>query len=495
MSWLLEVNAFGRRPLFFHLVQIAWFLFAIGGVARLGRELGLQRRWAMVAATMFALHPAASEPAALIMARSDVVATACMVWALAMFAWYRRTGRGLALHTVFFVLALASKESAVIVAPLVTVWVVTDRRRVAAIAPAWAAVVAYLLLRRWAIGRLSAIEPTFDVLRIFAGGGHSLAALAHLGPTTELRNLSRAEAAARWMVAAPAWLAFGATLFCGRAPRLLAAWIAGSLAVVLLPKTMWVPNTAEKIALADRWLLPAVAAFALLIAVLLQRFVRGRFARHALIVFAGWTAISIGWAGVVRASYRNDDTMRELDERVYADTPEEFRTLEDRCRSRDRAIVAEISRDPARALALDDARECPPSATSLIHRISALTRLGRWSEAKPLVDQLLARHDFEGRERAPAAYLAGLVALETGDAALAEHRFLRAQAFGETACALFVHSARAAMMLHRPGVGARRLERAYACAGQRDLLVAAAAAFDEAGEPAEAARVRARLAP
>lgn len=470
-SWWLEVNALGRKPIVFHSVQIAWFLVAVGGVARLGRELGLQRRWALAAATLFALHPAVAEPVSLISARSDVVATACTVWALAMFLAHRRTGsaRALVAHVTFAIFALASKESALAIAPLVTLSI--TRRQWRSVLPAWLLVIAYLLARRWAIGG-TGVELTFDPLRILVGGGRALIVLPQLGATTDLRSIPRAEAATAWSIAASGigWAFLAAVAWCERRRPMLSAWIVATVLFFALPASMWIPAATGKIPLADRWLLPAVVAAALVAAALAQRWLRGRAVLAAQVIFAGWTLVAVAWASPVRAAYRNNDTMLALAERAYQDTPPQFRTGQDECNAHDRRIAsALIRRELARAVALDDERQrqCDATVISLINRLSALTGLGRFEEARPTADALLRRTDFEPRQRAPASFLAGIIALETGDAPRAVELLANAARFGERSCALSFHRARAAMAVGNKLDAARHLEAAYECGRAR----------------------------
>jgi hypothetical protein len=474
LSWLVEANLFGRRAAFFHGVQVAWFLVAIAGVGRLARELGLQRRWSLVAATAFAVHPATAEPTALIMARSDVVGAAATVWALATFRTHQRTrSRGALLaHVAFVAIALTSKETCLLIAPLLTAWALAERRSIRATAPTWALTIAYLIVRRVALGAVG--QPlTFDALRIFAGIGQSLFALLHLGPTSGLRSIARTEAASveAIVIALLCWSGVIVLIVCGlrerhRRTALLAGWIVASLVFIVLPRSMWVPGVMDKIALADRWLLPGLIALCLIAARWLQRWVRGRLVLPAMVVFGAWVAMSVAWASVVRAAYANDDAQLVLEERNYEETPERFRTLLDRCRAFDRQIIWALRRnDAGGALAIDEhrARICAPTVGSLMHRTTALSALGRWPEAAVTADALLARTDFEPRQRAGASLLAGIVALENGDAARAETLFKNAARFGERSCSLPMYAARAAFMLGKTDEAARLRDAALAC--------------------------------
>ncbi len=129
LSWLLEYQLFAGWPGGYMLVQLGWFLLGVLGVQGLARGLGCARSWAATAGLLFGLSPVAIEPVCLLMARSDVVAGTAAVWSvLAFLRWQARgSAAWAALHLVAAVLALASKESAVILAPVLTGWVLLGR--------------------------------------------------------------------------------------------------------------------------------------------------------------------------------------------------------------------------------------------------------------------------------------------------------------------------------------------------------------------------------
>lgn len=509
-SWVLEATLSGVRPWLFHAVQIAWFSVLLGGILRLARELGLQRRFALLAASVVAIHPATVEPVALIMARSDVTVVACSTWAVALHRAYLRTGRPRLLwaHAGCFVLALASKETALAIVPVIAAWTYVDGKRAwRSLLPMVVAAAVYLVVRRWAIGAIATTALAFDPLRIFVGGGMSMVALAQLGPTTGLRSLSRVEAAsfAALAASAAAWSLAALAAWVGRRERrkttpILVLWVVASLALVLLPKAMWVPNIEGKIPLADRWILPALVPTALLLGRLTQRFLPRRWAPLVGLVGVAWIAMSLAFAPGVRADYRSDDTMLALEERLYQEIPERFRTLEDRCHAVDREVASAISRqNPSLALAADARRPapCPRSALALLNRLSALVTLERWSEASAAADALFAHPGLEPRARGMAALLGGIAALETEAPERAERLFLEARAFGEQGCQLSFQAARAAMALGHPLDAARRFEATWECTaahgkGNRGMLEQAALSYERAGLPAEAVRARAR---
>jgi len=504
ISWVLEAALGGRRPSVFHAVQVAWFLVAIAALLWLARELGLRRRYAALAGVLFALHPAVAEPVALVMARSDVVATAGSIAALAAFRTFVRTRRRryLVLHAVAFAVAIASKESAIVVPPLITLWLLLDRRRPwGALAPSWALAVLYFVVRARVVGGTGL---ALDPLRWFVGGGLSIAATGKLLLETGVRNVSRGEAVglAALATAAVGWGAALTIAACGRRRRalfVLVAWMVASIAMVLLPRAVYVPNAEGKIALADRWLLPAVAAASLIAAVFAQTFLRGRGPLAVLGLVAVWAAVMMTFAPTLRAYYASDEALLDLEDHVFATTPAKFRTLDDTCRANDRIIARQLARGEARSAigTLERMTQCSPTFDRQFNRLAALVAIGRFEEARPLANALVARTDGDARMRPRAFYLAGLAALESGDVRSAELRFAEAARLGFRACELLAQRARVAMMLEHPVEGAERFEQAYACteqAGkpQRMFLLLAARAWNEAGRPADAARVQSR---
>ena len=119
-SWLVEQQLGAGAPIVFHAVQLGWLLAAMVAVQALVRRLGGSALAAGAASLLFALHPSLVEPTALVMARSDLVATAGLGGAVVGFLDWRDGKRwGLALHVAALVVALGSKESAVLARPSV----------------------------------------------------------------------------------------------------------------------------------------------------------------------------------------------------------------------------------------------------------------------------------------------------------------------------------------------------------------------------------------
>ena len=520
-SWLVEAQLLGRGAAGFHLAQLAWHLVGVGGVMALARRLGASATWAALAGLLYGLHPALVEPVSLVMARSDVVSAAAVVWSLAAWHAWALAGddgrrRWAALHVVALVVALGSKESAVIVAPLVTLWALLaghgrpgQRHRLSRVAPAWGLAAVYLLARQAALAGYAAPALVLDPARVFVGAGVYLRGALPLQITSPVHNTSFAEAAAWSTLAAAgaAWaLALVATAAAWRLRRLevvvLLAWVAASLAPVLLVEQMNVPGVAEKIPLADRWMAQAVAATAVLVTLLASSLRRAALAWAARLTVLAWAVVMLVVAASAHAPYASEDALLGLEDARYEATPVEWRTGEDDCRALDRAAVRLLAAgDDQRALTATDAvtARCGVTNDRLFNRLGALAGLERWPEARAVARSLLDRPRADTRFVPPAELYLGMALARTGDPRAAREALTRAEALGLPDCRLHLELAHVAELLQQPAEEASRLERAHACLVARgaaaDPMMLATAAYWRlrAHQPAEARRLVERL--
>src|SRR5262249_22009931 len=129
------------------------------------------------------------------------VAVACSIWSVSGWLDWRRGDRGalpLILHVVATALAVGSKESAILLAPLLTAWALLDRnlidkkpRLLVSIVPVWLVTVA-LVGARPAVLRARAAPPlSLGGVRLLAGGAAYLHALI---PPSSVRHLPLAQA-------------------------------------------------------------------------------------------------------------------------------------------------------------------------------------------------------------------------------------------------------------------------------------------------------------
>lgn len=167
LSLAVDRALFGLHSGEAHLHSLIWHLLAVGTLYGLVNRL-LGRNPAVLAATVFALHPVQSEVMALVAARNDSMAATFVLGALWLLVdrdgrWPRLLGAGL-----LALLALLSKESAVL-APLMLLALDLARfrrpggwQRYGALI---AALLVYLPLRRLA-DLDAAIAPTAESLRL-----------------------------------------------------------------------------------------------------------------------------------------------------------------------------------------------------------------------------------------------------------------------------------------------------------------------------------------
>lgn len=478
LSWLVEAQLFGRgSALPFHAVQLGWILTATAGVGVLARRLGAATPWVALAALLFGLHPALVEAGCLLMARSDVVVVACMVWALVGWLAWRAAdsparARGWAgVHVVALAAALASKETAVALPLVVTAWAWAERpHRWATVAPAWLATLAYLAARAHVLGAMP--RGAIDPLRIFVGVGVYGWGLLPLRIATGVRNVSLAEAhgAAMPIMAAVVWLALGAAVTLALRRRAATALGLLTLAVasllpVLVGPTPSVPGITGKLAFADRWLVTAAAAASVGLVLGAARLpLRAR--RLVAVALAAWCLAAIAVAPIAHGYYKSDTTLLDREDQAFDETPARWRTVEDRCRFGERQLARAVSRgdaDEAVRLVEQAPAECPPDQSARFNLASVLVQRGRFAEARPLADALVAAYELPPRFHAPLLYLAGVAALRTGDAGRAERLLTAALQEGLASCAIFARLAEATAAQGRADDAAAWKRRLDAC--------------------------------
>lgn len=206
LSFRIDHAWFGLRPIAFHLVSLAWHLVATIALALLVRSLvrtlGPPGRDgtapALLAAALFALHPAQSEAVIWISRRADVMVGALSLLALLFLTRWRGRGRPVdaILGIALVGLALLTKEIAVALPPLVALVLLIPavpaperdpgpRRRtriaMSALAAAW--LVPYLWVRISLFGTMSG-QPTGAIQNFLVdldGGERAATVLALVG--------------------------------------------------------------------------------------------------------------------------------------------------------------------------------------------------------------------------------------------------------------------------------------------------------------------------
>ena len=481
----------------------------------------------------------------MVMARSDVACASGTIWALQSWLRWRRTAgwRWAGLHVLALVVALGSKETAVVLAPLLTVaaFFRRDRRPEAAvpnvgeaegrrgetagptaresapesrqrgvldrsgwwarllwIAPVWALTALYLVFRRVLLGPAAALTVDFDPLRIFLAGGRYLWGILPLRLESQIEPIARDP----WLdplvpaTALLGWALYAAVMVflwrrrCGQG-LVLALLVPLSLAPVLLVSELNVPVAASRYALADRWVLLAIAAGTVLLA-LVGTWLGRRLVSYGIgLATALWVVATLGFSSRSHAAYRDTDTLAAFQDARYQAMPERLRTLEDRCDHVERRMHQAL-RERAPDGALVESRGlpagCPHAGRFSLLRLVALTQLGRFSEASAMAAALEGER-LEPRHHGQAAYHAGLAHAELGDLPRAETELRQASRLGYPSCNLPAQLGRLLARRNQLQPAAQEYERAAACSpGDPRPLLAAASLWAAAAQRARARR-------
>jgi tetratricopeptide (TPR) repeat protein len=172
LGYLACYKLFGMRAYGFHLVSLLLHLLVVCLVFVLTEHLTGDRVWAFVAGALFALHPIHTESVAWIAAVTDLELT---FFYLLTFGFYLavakpgggRSARMLAAMVVAFILALLSKEQAMTLPPLATVYEhfyredrceTSASQKLSRYGVLWLVGVAYVLFRMHFFGALAPTE-------------------------------------------------------------------------------------------------------------------------------------------------------------------------------------------------------------------------------------------------------------------------------------------------------------------------------------------------
>jgi tetratricopeptide (TPR) repeat protein len=169
LGYLVCYRLFGMRAYGFHLVSLLLHVLVVCLVFVLTERLTGDRVWAFVAGALFALHPIHTESVAWIAAVTDLELTFFYLLTFGFFLAVARPGGGrsermLAAMGVAFVLALLSKEQAMTLPALATVYEhfyradrseTSTSQKLARYGVLWLAGVAYVLFRMHVFGALA----------------------------------------------------------------------------------------------------------------------------------------------------------------------------------------------------------------------------------------------------------------------------------------------------------------------------------------------------
>lgn len=481
LSWLAEQILGGGEAWPFHAVQVSWWLLAASGAAVLAVELGALPLWAALAGAALALHPAAVEPVSLVMARSDVVAVAGSLWTLAFFARWSRSKQVrwlVACHGALLV-ALASKEASVALGPLLTLWLWRDlppqqreKRWWLAVVPAWVLTAGYLAARRSVLGERPGADLGVDGVRIAGALGRYAMGLLPGRLETGVMNLPRelAMAPATWVPALAAAVLCSVWLLRAWRQRqpdwVILLWLAASMAPVLLIQDLNVPGVADKIPLADRWILPAAAALQVLLAVALSRLTSPRVSRAALALTGLWLLARAGLVADDHAAYASESAMLDLEDRQLLDVDPRYRSAEDLCRFATRAMVrAGQQQNSAEVLALSAAMtpECRDQPEPRFNLLAATVALGQMAKAVEVGRGLLVHPPADRRFAGPLRALLGQALVAQGQCQQARPLLLQAWRLGAGDCRVAALLGRCAQEAGEGQAAAQHFEAAAAC--------------------------------
>lgn len=297
----------GASPFLFHLGNVLIHALAALALALVVRRLA-GRRAAMVAASLWVVHPMTVQAVQAVAARSDLLATAFFLLSTLAFLQACDGSRiALATSAAAAALAIGSKESVVLL-PLVLVAAAAvcrvPLRRALALAAVPAAAMAAVLAVRLAVVRIAPIQ---NPLAELPWGQRLLCVLKALG--AYVKPLVLGEAIVRLPQAAggplDAGVVLGAlVLACGaailvvsrlRSPASFAVVLTGtSLAPALAVWMLLIPMWRREIPVAERWLYLPVAGVCLLAALAVVRLPRPLLAGVPLVaVLAGVSLLRI----------------------------------------------------------------------------------------------------------------------------------------------------------------------------------------------------------
>ena len=199
-SWVIELALWKGWSGGFHMDQVAILLMGVLGVVYFVRCLGGGHAGACVAGLVYGLSPNLIEPTCSVMARSDVAATAAAIWTVAAWLRWVETGRTAwaVMHGLGLMLALGSKETAVVLPVVLALWAVLGMatakpgpaqepssaitsaermlvlvRRLRHLVPAVLITAAYVVARRLVLGAHHGVPLVFDPARVALVGGQA----------------------------------------------------------------------------------------------------------------------------------------------------------------------------------------------------------------------------------------------------------------------------------------------------------------------------------
>jgi hypothetical protein len=475
-SWVLELALWNGWSGGFHMDQVAIHLMGVLGVVYFVRRLGGGHVGACVAGLVYGLSPNLIEPTCSVMARSDVAVTAASIWSVVTWLRWIQTRRiaWAVVHGLCLMLALGSKETAVVLPAVLALWAVLGvetenlgpaqepsftattaarlrmlANRLRYLVPAVLITVAYLVARRFVLGAHHGVPLVFDAARIALVDGQAFFSVLpfHLDAT------ANSVLKAPWLTLTSlasvivGWSAFVAALAVAvyrRRPRfvVLLAWALASLAPIVLVAELNVPVAPNLFPLAGRWVASAAAVAAILTG-LFHGWLPRPWMRTAFVVLtAFWSLVELATSGSSHAAFRDTESMVQRQDAGFWAKPESQRTLMDKCDFAERQILRAINEGhPQKAIeqlaALN--KDCLIGGGRFrLLQLRALVDLSRFDEAFAVAESLFREDVMESRYHAEAYYLAGVAASSTRQWKAAEAWLRAASSMGYPSCNLGV---------------------------------------------------------
>jgi len=312
-SWALDLRMWGLNPVGFHLANIAIHAINTALVYMVGSEL-LRPGASVIAALLFAVHPANTEVVAWISSRADEL---FLMFVLASFLVFVRSGQkrgGSTLRAVslcLFAAGLLSKETAIVLPALLMGWDVwlegaSLRKAGVRTAPFWAVAAAYFFVR-WFVRGAAAQIPYWGgsawvtlLTMLTVIPRYVCTAFVPVGLNVDYYTAiihSTADPRAFWGAARCALIALAAISLARRSARarFLLLWAAAAM----VPVSNILPLKALE---ADRFLLMPLIALDLSLATLAER--RSRFRLGLFLALLTFDAgLAVARSSVWRTEY------------------------------------------------------------------------------------------------------------------------------------------------------------------------------------------------
>jgi Flp pilus assembly protein TadD len=318
---------FGLKPLGYHLLSVMLHslnsaLVYLLAATVFGKDRGACFRPALAAAALFAAHPVQTEPVNWISSFSDVSYVFFLLVSFIFYVRFNRWTLGLAASLVFFVFALLSKETALVLPVLIAAYEYSSGERpvrpgtiALRCLPYVLAGAAYIALRDYAIGGLApageekGLGPLGYLINVFPLYAE------YMGKLVLPVNLNvfhvfepvRSVLELKFLLSFVVFAAYAAALYVSMRKARRAFFLLLWIAVPVLP-VLYIPAVGLNV-FSERYLYLSVAGFSMLLALGVERLDRARpswnialiaFISIALLYSAGTMKRNHVWADSLR---------------------------------------------------------------------------------------------------------------------------------------------------------------------------------------------------